>query len=119
MRSVKLEHEVEKNKILSEALQTLATEHHELEQSVVKGSTRRSVLSEDEFHDAVSGEFTSCQTCPGDVAGFVTSSLSLLCYSSIGYWNNFTCWRRSLVCSATPQARTFHMNQCLRCGTPV
>uniref|UniRef100_A0A671UK91 Oxysterol-binding protein n=1 Tax=Sparus aurata TaxID=8175 RepID=A0A671UK91_SPAAU len=51
---VKLEQEVEKNKILSEALQTLATEHHELEQSVVKGSSPRSALSEDEFHDAVS-----------------------------------------------------------------
>ncbi|TKS75071.1 Oxysterol-binding protein-related protein 1 [Collichthys lucidus] len=36
------------------ALQTLATEHHELEQSVVKGSSPRSALSEDEFHDAVS-----------------------------------------------------------------
>lgn len=62
MRSLKLEHEVEKNKILSEALQTLATEHHELEQSVVKGSSRRSALSEDEFHDAVSGELTSFPT---------------------------------------------------------
>uniref|UniRef100_A0A3Q2Y6S4 Oxysterol-binding protein n=1 Tax=Hippocampus comes TaxID=109280 RepID=A0A3Q2Y6S4_HIPCM len=49
---MKLELEVEKNKILSEALQTLATEHHELEQVVVKGS---SGLSDDEFHDAVSG----------------------------------------------------------------
>ncbi|XP_074523639.1 oxysterol-binding protein-related protein 1 isoform X1 [Halichoeres trimaculatus] len=54
VRSVKLEQEVEKNKILSEALQTLATEHHELEQSVVKGSSPRSALSEDEFYDAVS-----------------------------------------------------------------
>ncbi|XP_044217359.1 oxysterol-binding protein-related protein 1 isoform X1 [Thunnus albacares] len=54
VRSLKLELEVEKNKILSEALQTLATEHHELEQSVVKGSSPRSALSEDEFHDAVS-----------------------------------------------------------------
>lgn len=62
MRSVKLEQEVEKNKILSEALQTLATEHHELEQSVVKGSSPRSALSEDEFHDAVSGELTGYQT---------------------------------------------------------
>uniref|UniRef100_A0A672QCA0 Oxysterol-binding protein n=1 Tax=Sinocyclocheilus grahami TaxID=75366 RepID=A0A672QCA0_SINGR len=53
-RSLKLEQELEKNKILSEALQTLATEHHELEQSVVKGSSPRSVLSEDEFHDALS-----------------------------------------------------------------
>ncbi|XP_051549774.1 oxysterol-binding protein-related protein 1 isoform X2 [Myxocyprinus asiaticus] len=53
-RSLKLEHEVEKNKILSEALQTLATEHHELEQSVVKGSLPRSALSEDEFYDALS-----------------------------------------------------------------
>ncbi|XP_068581414.1 oxysterol-binding protein-related protein 1 isoform X4 [Cebidichthys violaceus] len=54
VRSLKLEQEVEKNKILSEALQTLATEHHELEQSVVKGSSPPSALSEDEFHDAVS-----------------------------------------------------------------
>lgn len=58
MHSVKLEHEVEKNKILSTALQTLATEHHELEQSV-KGSSRWIALSEDEFHDAVSGEWVS------------------------------------------------------------
>lgn len=58
MRSLKLEHEVEKNKILSTALQTLATEHHELELSVAKGPSRRSALSEDEFHDAVSGECT-------------------------------------------------------------
>ncbi|XP_051979637.1 oxysterol-binding protein-related protein 1 isoform X2 [Xyrauchen texanus] len=53
-RSLKLEHEVEKNKILSEALQTLATEHHALEQSVVKGSLPRCALSEDEFYDALS-----------------------------------------------------------------
>uniref|UniRef100_A0AAR2LJY2 Oxysterol-binding protein n=1 Tax=Pygocentrus nattereri TaxID=42514 RepID=A0AAR2LJY2_PYGNA len=53
--SLKLEQEVEKNKILSEALQTLATEHHELEQSVVRGSSPRSaVVSEDDFYDAVS-----------------------------------------------------------------
>nr|XP_055074784.1 oxysterol-binding protein-related protein 1 isoform X2 [Misgurnus anguillicaudatus] len=53
-RSLKLEHEVEKNEILSEALQTLATEHHELEQSLVKGSSPRNALSEDEFYDALS-----------------------------------------------------------------
>ncbi|KAM9480266.1 oxysterol-binding protein-related protein 1-like isoform 10-T10 [Salvelinus alpinus] len=54
VRSLKLEQEVEKNKILSEALQTLATEHHELEQSVVTGSSPQGALSEDDFHDAVS-----------------------------------------------------------------
>ncbi|XP_056271467.1 oxysterol-binding protein-related protein 1 isoform X2 [Pseudoliparis swirei] len=56
VRSVKLDQEVEKNRILSEALQTLATEHHQLEQSVVSGSSPspRGALSEDEFHDAVS-----------------------------------------------------------------
>uniref|UniRef100_A0A674DXC1 Oxysterol-binding protein n=1 Tax=Salmo trutta TaxID=8032 RepID=A0A674DXC1_SALTR len=54
VRSLKLEQEVEKNKILSEALQTLATEHHELEQSVVTGSIPQGALSEDDFHDAVS-----------------------------------------------------------------
>ncbi|XP_018421188.1 PREDICTED: oxysterol-binding protein-related protein 1 isoform X1 [Nanorana parkeri] len=55
VRNLKLEHEQEKNKILSEALQTLATEHHELEQSLVKGTPpHHSILSEDEFYDAVS-----------------------------------------------------------------
>lgn len=54
VQSLRLEQEQEKSKILSEALQTLATEHHELEQSVVKGSPPQSVLSEDEFYDAVS-----------------------------------------------------------------
>ncbi|XP_053570959.1 LOW QUALITY PROTEIN: oxysterol-binding protein-related protein 1 [Bombina bombina] len=54
-RTLKLEHEQEKNKILSEALQTLATEHHELEQSLVKGSPpHHSILSDDEFYDALS-----------------------------------------------------------------
>lgn len=60
MRNLKLEHEQEKTKILSEALQTLATEHHELEQSLVKGTPpHHSILSEDEFYDAVSGTFYS------------------------------------------------------------
>ncbi|KAG9478956.1 hypothetical protein GDO78_012563 [Eleutherodactylus coqui] len=54
-RNLKLAHEQEKSKILSEALQTLATEHHELEQSLVKGSPpHHSILSEDDFYDAVS-----------------------------------------------------------------
>lgn len=55
VRNFKLEQEQEKNKILSEALATLATEHHELEQSLVKGSPPLSILSEDEFYDALSG----------------------------------------------------------------
>uniref|UniRef100_A0A3Q3FVK7 Oxysterol-binding protein n=1 Tax=Labrus bergylta TaxID=56723 RepID=A0A3Q3FVK7_9LABR len=67
VRTVKLEQEVEKNKILSEALQTLATEHHELEQSVVKGSSPRSALSEDEFHDALSDSGSE-----GSLSGFET-----------------------------------------------
>ncbi|KAM4688817.1 oxysterol-binding protein-related protein 1 isoform 2-T2 [Discoglossus pictus] len=54
-RNLKLEHEQEKNKILSEALQTLASEHHELEQSLVKGSPpHHNILSDDEFYDALS-----------------------------------------------------------------
>lgn len=57
---MKLEHEQEKNKILSEALETLATEHHELEQSLVKGSPPLSIISEEQFYDAVSGK----QGCP-------------------------------------------------------
>lgn len=57
VRSLKLEQEVEKNNILSEALHTLATEQHELERSVVKGSSPQSALSDDEFYDAVSGEY--------------------------------------------------------------
>ncbi|KAJ7992937.1 hypothetical protein DPEC_G00267250 [Dallia pectoralis] len=67
VRSLKLEQEVEKTKILSEALQTLATEHHDLEQSLVKGSTPRSVLSEDEFYDAVSDSGSE-----NSVSGFET-----------------------------------------------
>ncbi|KAL6107530.1 osbpl1a [Pungitius sinensis] len=51
VRSLKLEQQVERSRILSEALQTLATEHHQLEQSVVGGPPPP---SEDEFHDAVS-----------------------------------------------------------------
>lgn len=54
MRSCRLAQEQEKTKILSEALEVLATEHHELEQSLVAGSPP-SVLSEDEFYDALSG----------------------------------------------------------------
>ncbi|KAM3838713.1 oxysterol-binding protein-related protein 1 isoform 2-T4 [Vipera latastei] len=54
VRNLKLEHEQEKNKILSEALETLATEHHELEQSLVKGSPPLSILSEEQFYDALS-----------------------------------------------------------------
>ncbi|XP_068850121.1 oxysterol-binding protein-related protein 1 isoform X3 [Capricornis sumatraensis] len=54
VRNFKLEQEQEKNKILSEALATLATEHHELEQSLVKGSPPLSIFSEDEFYDALS-----------------------------------------------------------------
>ncbi|XP_014747517.1 PREDICTED: oxysterol-binding protein-related protein 1-like [Sturnus vulgaris] len=57
VRNLKLEHEQEKNKILSEALETLATEHHELEQSLVKGSPPLSILSEEQFYDAVSGKW--------------------------------------------------------------
>ncbi|XP_062260025.1 oxysterol-binding protein-related protein 1-like isoform X2 [Platichthys flesus] len=54
--SLKLEQEVEKNKALTEALQTLATEHYELKQSL--STSRRwsalSTLTEDDFYDAES-----------------------------------------------------------------
>ncbi|KAK3545931.1 hypothetical protein QTP70_016970 [Hemibagrus guttatus] len=55
--SVKLEQEVEKNRLLSEALQTLATEHHQLKENLSTGrkSPTLSVLAEDEFYDALSG----------------------------------------------------------------
>uniref|UniRef100_A0A3Q3S9L2 Oxysterol-binding protein n=1 Tax=Mastacembelus armatus TaxID=205130 RepID=A0A3Q3S9L2_9TELE len=54
--NLKLEQEVEKNKALSEALQTLATEHHELKQSLSKSrrSSTLSTLTEDDFYDALS-----------------------------------------------------------------
>lgn len=55
VRNFKLEQEQEKNKILSEALEALATEHHELERSLAEGSPPHSILSEDEFYDALSG----------------------------------------------------------------
>uniref|UniRef100_A0A4W4G5V9 Oxysterol-binding protein n=1 Tax=Electrophorus electricus TaxID=8005 RepID=A0A4W4G5V9_ELEEL len=61
VHNLKLEQEVEKNKILAEALQALATEHHDLEQSVVRGSSPRSaVVSEDDFYDALSDSDTEC-----------------------------------------------------------
>ena len=55
---MKLEQEVEKNKILSEALQTLATERQRLKQALSKGRTSPtpSTLTEDEFYDALTGE---------------------------------------------------------------
>ncbi|XP_059200211.1 oxysterol-binding protein-related protein 1-like isoform X2 [Centropristis striata] len=54
--SLKLEQEVEKNKALTEALQTLATEHHELKQFQCKSrrSSTLSTLTGDDFYDAVS-----------------------------------------------------------------
>uniref|UniRef100_A0A3B4G295 Oxysterol-binding protein n=1 Tax=Pundamilia nyererei TaxID=303518 RepID=A0A3B4G295_9CICH len=56
--SLKVEQEVEKNKALTEALQTLATENHELKQSLSKRrkSSNLSTLNEDDFYDAVSGQ---------------------------------------------------------------
>ncbi|CAJ1072335.1 oxysterol-binding protein-related protein 1-like isoform X1 [Xyrichtys novacula] len=54
--ALKLEQEEEKNKALTEALQTLATEHHKLQQSLCKSRSLStfSALSEDDFYDAVS-----------------------------------------------------------------
>ncbi|KAK1797338.1 hypothetical protein P4O66_008709 [Electrophorus voltai] len=53
--SVRLEQEVEKNKILSEALQTLATERQLLERALADGrkSPAPSALTDDEFYDAL------------------------------------------------------------------
>lgn len=99
---MKLEHEVEKNKILSTALQTLATEHHELEQSVVKGSSRWIALSEDEFHDAVSGEWMSEGNHGGNLGKFIMASHAHCSRAPVGHWN-FTCWRMSVVCFAAPK----------------
>ncbi|KAJ8272627.1 hypothetical protein GJAV_G00091460 [Gymnothorax javanicus] len=53
--SLKLEQEVEKNKILSEALQTLATEHHNLKRSLSRTkSLPLGAFHEDKFFDAYS-----------------------------------------------------------------
>lgn len=56
--SLKLEQEEEKNKALTEALQTLATEHYELQQSLYQSrrSSTLSTLTEDDFYDALSGQ---------------------------------------------------------------
>uniref|UniRef100_A0A3Q3XFH8 Oxysterol-binding protein n=1 Tax=Mola mola TaxID=94237 RepID=A0A3Q3XFH8_MOLML len=51
--SLKLEQEEEKNKALTEALQTLATEHHKVQQSLFRTSAL-STLTEDDFYDAES-----------------------------------------------------------------
>ncbi|XP_016898081.1 oxysterol-binding protein-related protein 1-like isoform X2 [Cynoglossus semilaevis] len=54
--SLQLEQEEEKNKALTEALQTLATEHQELRQSLSRSrrSSTRSALTEYDFYDAES-----------------------------------------------------------------
>lgn len=56
--SLKCEQEVEKSKALTEALQTLATEHHELKHSLCKSRrlSTLSALTEDDFYDAESGQ---------------------------------------------------------------
>lgn len=56
--SLKLEQEVEKNKALAAALQTLASEHQQLQQSPRRsgGSSALSVLNQDDFFDALSGQ---------------------------------------------------------------
>lgn len=55
---MKLEQEVERNRLLSEALQKLATEHHQLKENLSpsRKSPTLSALTEDEFYDALSGE---------------------------------------------------------------
>ncbi|XP_066537359.1 LOW QUALITY PROTEIN: oxysterol-binding protein-related protein 2 [Hoplias malabaricus] len=61
--SVKLEQEVEKNKILSQALQALVTERQRLKQVLANGkkSPTPSTLTEDEFFDALTEWFSvSC-----------------------------------------------------------
>lgn len=60
MWSLKVEQEEEKNKALTEALETLATERQELKQSLSKTrSSNISTLNEDDFYDAVSGQWLS------------------------------------------------------------
>lgn len=55
--SLKVEQEEQKNKALTEALQTLATEHYELKQSLSRSrrSSALCTLTEDDFYDAISG----------------------------------------------------------------
>ncbi|XP_063741965.1 oxysterol-binding protein-related protein 1-like isoform X2 [Eleginops maclovinus] len=54
--SLQLEQEEEKNKALTEALETLSTEHYDFKQSLSKSrrSSTLSTLTEDDFYDAVS-----------------------------------------------------------------
>lgn len=55
--SLKVEQEEEKNRALTETLETLATERQELKQSLSKiRSSNLSALNEDDFYDAVSGQ---------------------------------------------------------------
>ncbi|KAM7379374.1 hypothetical protein PAMP_004932 [Pampus punctatissimus] len=91
--SLKLEQEVEKNKALTEALQTLATEHHELKQSLCKSRrlSTLSTLTEDDFYDAVSESESelsvsgflsvASHSCEED-EGRETPLLSSLCHPS-------------------------------------
>ncbi|KAM7400589.1 hypothetical protein PAMA_005001 [Pampus argenteus] len=91
--SLKLEQEVEKNKALTEALQTLANEHHELKQSLCKSGrlSTLSTLTEDDFYDAVSESESelsvsgflsvASHSCEED-EGRETPLLSSLCHPS-------------------------------------
>ncbi|XP_008290365.1 oxysterol-binding protein-related protein 1-like [Stegastes partitus] len=78
--SLKVEQEVEKNKALTEALQTLATEHQELKQSLSKSRrwSTLSTLTGDDFYDAVSESESELS-----VSGFL-SVASLSCEEDEG-----------------------------------
>uniref|UniRef100_A0A3P9AAB6 Oxysterol-binding protein n=1 Tax=Esox lucius TaxID=8010 RepID=A0A3P9AAB6_ESOLU len=56
--SLKLEQEVEKNKLLSEAVQALTTKHQDLDQKSVfigRRSPTLSIITQEDFYDALSG----------------------------------------------------------------
>ncbi|XP_007559444.1 oxysterol-binding protein-related protein 1 isoform X1 [Poecilia formosa] len=67
--SLKVEQEEVKNKALTEALQTLATEHYELKQSLSRSrrSSALCTLTEDDFYDAISESESECS-----VSGFLS-----------------------------------------------
>lgn len=94
-----MEQEVEKNRALAEALQTLATERQQLQQSLCRSgrSSTLSILSEDDFFDAVSGQrrLTEHFVSFWDVANF----FAVLCSA------------KSDICANIPAQFELHLNE--------
>lgn len=84
VRALQLKEEMEKSRVLQEALHALATEHHELEQSIAvrKPSTQRYYdTDEDEFYDCDEENLENTEEFP--VHGTFKEDVECMSYQSI------------------------------------